>query len=344
MIAGFVLSVAVGLYGLVLILPLGVQVSWPPFGGSQTAVQGLYRPASPAPTAAGALGPIPNEPVFYALDAADRTRLVAIDWHGRAVGALRIPSTLDRGKRLASPDGRYIYVGGAFVDHSGRQAWELKADLGEPTWADDGVHLCGVSLAGELWTAAFGGRIDTLVTLPAVQAQRVAACSYARGLMVVVRTVDSSTTEVYLVSLTGAGVIAHHAYSAASVVVSPDARYLLVNEPADGPAVLRALTGDAMGDLGSPSGEAFIGGSQVLVLYREGRLDGLSLPSRQVIWSGPSAFALDVVASDGAGRLVLARPDPACPAGSACAGESFLEILHSDGSTRAVLGEYYPLQ
>jgi len=297
-----------------------------------------YPPASPAPK----LGPPPaGISLIWAIDAADPGRLLAYDWDGHEVGAL----TLDQNATafvIQSPDGAYLWTEDRFLDRTGREVGVLPAaDKGQPVWAEDSRHVCGVRDAAshsELWTASPGvAPRDVAAVGPGAGGQsgdRVVACSVSRDLAIVYRSAIMSVTDVWAVRLSTGQVVTHltNLVCVNGVAASPDARYLALNTSAGGacnanpgpPTAIRDVpTGGVLADLGtryvaaiSSSGIVMTGdGSQLELMSVRGKLlNTFSAPGQSYyVLQRPGGsdllLAFNAQRADGSDPMTIVRPD-----------------------------------
>jgi hypothetical protein len=216
-----------------LAVPVGAAVMWFVYRSGAPASVAILPTATPSPRPTAPLRTLapfsppavvePNSPppfaparvtpgvdlLWYSLPGdytvAD-TRLRAVDWTGRAAGAVRFlrTGTNPDDIPLPSPDGRLFLLRGDVVAPSGQTVAKLEtASASMVAWSDDSLHVCRLGFAGDppgrisLAIATIGDwrwtNLTTLATEPdGANFWRLTACSVSRNVLVVTEVADLS--------------------------------------------------------------------------------------------------------------------------------------------------------
>jgi len=224
--------------------------------GPRANVPGNHKATSArlsTPPPAVDYGPPPaGVPLVYVHDPGNPSWLIGYDWSGKPRGTVKLPADIAQdpsGVKMA-PDGSGFEVGGTykggtgiFLDRLGqRVATETgPIDLVGAMWADDNQHQCVITLSATyVWRLAtqVPGQASRPVAViahdPGIGESGIslAACSVHSDRAIVVRTVISWTSEIWVVRLSDGRLLSHHTYRAsllANVVASVDANYIAEN-------------------------------------------------------------------------------------------------------------------
>lgn len=320
--------------------------------------------AIPSPSTVGP----PGGDLIYIQDL-NAPRMLELDWSGKVRG-----SVAAQGLGLPSPDGsRFLRVTEHVTveDWRGRTLGPLDADLtsyGLSTWADDGLHICGISSppnsgpdtgTGSLWIAAAGekSRIVGPVGKPGSE-PAVAACSIKNNRAVVSggltahwppgATSYQITGEIQVVNLTTGAIEYAHQYPLGNlgaqrelgtrgdwvrVAVSPDGRLLAESGVFNGKTIIRDVpTGRELATLpGRVSGFSWDGSLVAASVSVNGSTESqlISWADQRVIWHGPGV-AQSAIAKPDSSDLLIGR--------SSVAGDwSDLVVVRADGTSTEVV-------
>jgi hypothetical protein len=183
--------------------------------------------------------------LFYLHDPNDPAWLIAYDWTGKQVGAVKPqhPFLTGAARVNQAPDGQEFQIvdgdpaTGLFLDRLG-QPLDSSGELVGSTramWADDSRHLCAMAhTAGSSWVleTEIPTYSEEFLTLPAVGQSRIGliACSWKNDRAILVRN-GPPLTETWVVKLTDGKILSHHTFTAftvANITASRDAAYVAI--------------------------------------------------------------------------------------------------------------------
>ncbi len=206
--------------------------------------------SSPKATPVVDYGPPPaGVSLLYVHDPNNPAWLIGYDWSGTPRGTVKLSPDLvqDPSALQMSPDGSGFEVGGTYKGGSGVFLDRLGRPIPQPApsveaagamWADDNQHQCLLTFDRSTFTWGLS------TELPGQAGQRVAviardrsigqtgislaACSFQSDRAILMRTVISSISEVWVLRLSDGKVISHHSFGAggANIVASSDAAYI----------------------------------------------------------------------------------------------------------------------
>jgi len=296
-------------------------------------------------------------------------RMLELDWSGKAVGWVAA-----QGFGGASQDGsRFLHAGDQLVveDWRGHVLGKLDLDpssYGLSVWADDGVHLCGITFPpnagpdsgqGRLWVGAPGetGRFVGPVGQAGSDAA-VMTCSLRNNRAIVASNLMPHwppgatryliTADIQVINLTSGAIEYQHQYPLGNlggqlevgprgdwvlVSASPDGRYLAESGVFNGTTIIRdASTGKQLSSLpGSVIGFSSDGSRVVANIGSGGSAEAqvLTWTDERVLWH-----------ASGIAQATQARPDSTdILIGMALAGgnASDLVVVRRDGSSSIVV-------
>jgi hypothetical protein len=331
---------------------------------------------SPKASPVGDYGPPPaGVPLLYVHDPNNVSWLIGYDWSGNPRGTLKLAPSVTQdplGVQMA-PDGSAFEVGGTykggtgtFLDRLGRPIPEAGAptDVAGAMWADDNKHQCLVTLNRQ--TFAWGLSTE----LPGQAGQRVAviardrsigqtgislaACSFQSDRAILMRTVISSISEVWVLRLSDGRVLSHHSFGAggANIVASRDAAYISmmpgtgadVAPGAFGASILRVSDWTAVGTARVSDVLGFSGDDSLLLADqpqadRHSLLAVVDWRSGSALWHDQGTTALAAFLAQPGGRdFAIALNDTA----GGVQNPATILIIHGDGSVTKFPGLYEP--
>jgi hypothetical protein len=320
-------------------------------------------------------GPPPaGVPLVYVHDPNHVGWLIGYDWSGNPRGTVKP----DQAASIRmSPDGQSFAVGLNAKGGSG----ELRDRLGHPipgsgalpgptlpVWADDNVHMCGMSfdtpaLTYSLSTVAAGEAVKSfVVTTPRQIGDQenfmLASCSFRNDRAIIFRGNSSGPTEVWVIRVSDGKLVSRNAYGAgllSSGVASRDTALIAEN------------SGQSMGQLGSTAPKTtirkvsdrsvvttldpsmgvlqFSSDSSLVLVTTTPWVGGtpvhiaiIELQSGATIWSynGPENFGSSVAQPGGRDFVLLFRPT------GSQGPQALVMIVHGDGTTTQLPGRLEP--
>ena len=222
------------------------------------ATRNAHRASVPATTPKASVAdygpPPPGVQLLYVHDPEHASWLIGYDWSGNPRATVK----LDPSKTTVqmAPDGKSFAVGygakggtGEILDRLGQPVEGSGAisSYSQPAWADDNVHICGVSYVAQqsewaLVTVAPGEAVKSVPT--AIDPQGtivrsgiigvgVAGCSIRANQAVITRTPMTSISDLWVVRISDGAILTHYPYPnpqlLANVVVSRDAALIAEN-------------------------------------------------------------------------------------------------------------------
>ena len=348
--------------------------------------------ATPNASPVADYGPPPaGVPLLYVNDPSHKSWLIGFDWTGMPRGTVKLGPAVDGGQYVGmAPDGQTFQVSptakggsGVFLDRLGQLVPALGStgNYSGGVWADDNRHFCSVSFDQQTyeWTLVtqLPGEGQKQVAVIARDTEigqngiSVAACSYQNDQAILVRTVISSPSELWVMKLSNGAILSHRALpglSATNIVASGDSTLMAVNstiQPTSQPtAIVRVSDGTSVATLDATMSVLAFSGDDSLVLVTTGgwinnqptHLALVNLRSGQILWryNGTESLESFVAQPGGTGFAVAlkahnsqAAPTP-CPSGSGTATCTFspndplrdVVIVHGDGISTAIPGRY----
>ena len=363
------LAAAIAAVVVILILALPRPAPPPPTPGASTAPV-VSPPATPSPTPGSgihstisAAGPLA---VYWTSSAADGSvTLTALTYSGAPAGELVLPPS-NTGFDIA-PNGTRVLNGDQIIAASGTVLGTVSGQFPQPPiWADDSVHLCGVSepvgdaTTGTLVELDDNGHAHTVATLGplaiATGGWQVLACSPSADRVVVAQE-NSQAATVLVLQLSSGRVIAQHSTGDSSwgvAIASHDGGTVAVDDPA-GVTIRNSITWAVLGRVvrwGSQAGSPLIStavnfswdGSRIIL--DGGGAGGGFHPEWMVDW----ATDRTLLTNTGAGRQAIAVPgfDNAIPLttgtgfilppGDVSADPGAAYLLEANGSSQEARG------
>jgi hypothetical protein len=329
-------------------------------------------------------------PLLYLHDPTNPLWLIGYDWSGKPRGTVKLPADLgqDPSTVTMTPDGSGFEVGGTYKGGTGvfldALGQPIISETGTPDlvgamWADDIMHQCVLTFSSTyVWR--LGTQLPGHALSPVAVIARdkgvgqsgisLAACSFRSDRAILMRTVISSISEVWVLRLSDGKVLSHHSFGigGANVVASSDAAYISVmpGTGADvapgafrGTSIVRVSDWTVVATLNSSAQVlSFSGdGSEVLVSsltpndafpYHFAILDWRTGHSS---WTYDDAIPFYAFTAQPGGRafaLALANPPilrPPCLVPSSCPPFDpvrAIVIVNPDGTTTAIPGGYIP--
>lgn len=324
-------------------------------------------------------GPPPaGVPLLYVHDPSHPTWLIGYDWTGKPRGTVKLDPAL-AGVGMA-PDGQSFAVGfgakggtGEILDRLGQPVQGVGGAIpgsALPIWADDNLHICGVS-----FDQTFAWTFITLTPGEAVKAVAViahdhnigqtgiqlASCSFRNDQAILVRTATVSPSDVWVVQISTGKILSHNTYSnsgdLANVVGSGDAVLIAENSsksngvlqgPTAPSTIIRRVSDRSVVATLDPSmGVLAFSSDDSLVLVTTTpwvgglptQLAVIDLRSGQALWhyNGPDMFGSSV-AQPGGRDFALVLKDPLTD--KQTYGD--LVIVHADGTATDFPRRYEP--
>lgn len=348
-------------------------------------------PAHKQPGPTGDYGPPPaGVPLIYVDDPVNHPWLIGYDWTGKPRATVKFTpqSIAGLGQVLQSPDGQTFTAG---VSAKGGN-WQFFDRLGQPlpsrplpnayspVWSADSKHICAMTFDDQafdyiLWTVVPGGaphRVGVVAHDPNIGQSSVSVVGCTEDRAILVRTTVSWASELWVVSLSDARVLAHHNYldgKIANIVASPDGQFVAENPwdvaaPAarlvQGSAVIRrvkdwtpvanlgvtgvrAFSADGSRVLTTPSLLLEVGGGAAIVDWSSAGVtpvaSGERTPRGSVVWTGHGHMSLDrFFAEPGGQSFALAFIDPA----QRVSPPDTVVVVSADGSAVQLPGRYAP--
>jgi hypothetical protein len=280
---------AAAVVAIILALPRQRPPSQTPIGTTAPVVS---APATPSPTptsgiqsTVSAVAPLVLYPTGTSADGF--VTFAVRRYSGQSAGVLVVPYNGGNGYEVA-PNGAYVLDGDEIIAVDGKVLGTIAGNFGQlPIWADDSMHLCGVSASGgaeatgTLLEFDETGQARTVATFGplerATSAWQVLACSPAANRAVVVQENGTAAT-IIVVQLSTGRVIAQHSAGDASwgsPAASHDGGIVALNEPS-GITIRNSMTWAVLGSVvrwGSQADAPLIGaavkfswdGSRVIV-------------------------------------------------------------------------------
>jgi hypothetical protein len=171
--------------------------------------------------------------LFYLHDPNDPAWLIAYDWTGKQMGAIKPEHPFLKGAARVdqAPDGQEFQivggdpVTGLFLDRLGQPLNTSSGELAGSTravWADDSRHLCAMALnpPSNSWVleTELPYYSEEYLNLPAVGQSRIGliACSWKNDRAILVRN-GPPLTEIWVVTLTDGKILSHHTFAPGTV-------------------------------------------------------------------------------------------------------------------------------
>jgi hypothetical protein len=324
-------------------------------------------------------GPPPaGVPLLYVRDPNHSSWLIGYDWSGQPRGTVKLdPTVVGVGM---SPDGQAFSVGagakggsGQLVDRLGQPIASSGAIPGKagPIWADDNLHMCGVSLDLQSldWTFMTllpgqavkpGPVIAHEPTSGGQTGIRLASCSFRNDQAVLVRQTIAWPAELWVVRISDGTILSHYTYSGgnllAGVVGSRDAVLIADNsshatgqQGVTSPSTLvRRVSDRSVVATLDPSMSvlAFSGDDSAVLVTTSPWIGGqpihlatVDLRNNQVLWryDGPETLGSFLAEPDGTGFAVALKVLPLHVPDDPL---SDVLIVHGDGTTAQIPGRY----
>ena len=316
---------------------------------TQPTAEPAVSPSAPAVTD---YGPPPlGVPLFYYVDPAMRSWMVAVDWSGKPRGTVKLGQPVEDssgfggGLLTVAPDGSRIIAGGQVLDPRGTVVSGIATDAKQSyLWADDSRHLCymtpssspgATGLPQTLMTFVPGGPARATARVGVAYNQASAnplACSITSDRALVEQAYNGMASESWLVKLSTGTVLHHQAYasyttgSSVGLVSTRDGAFIAANttvfnttpggSASAGPSVIRSgLTGSLLATM--PAGFQVYGFSSDgnLAVLQGGQAAGSATPKVEVMnWrTGRVVWNLDATRApdSGGSRLDLVEVQPA---------------------------------
>jgi len=247
---------------------------------TQPTAEPTASPTAPAVIDYGP--PALGVPLFYYVDPAMRSWMVAVDWSGKPRGTLKLSQPIEDsggfGGALLSvaPDGSRIIAGSQLLDPRGTTVSSIATDAKQSyLWADDSRHLCfmtpntspdATGLPQTLMTFLPGGPARAAARVGTAYNQSGAgpdACSISSDRALVEQAYNGMASESWLVKLSTGAILHHQTYpgdpakSSVSLVSTHDGGVIASNTTifgatpgsiaSAGPSVVRSgLTGSLL--------------------------------------------------------------------------------------------------
>ncbi|MHB8612034.1 MAG: hypothetical protein ACYDAL_06345 [Candidatus Dormibacteraceae bacterium] len=257
----------------------------------RAAVPGATPNASPLAD----YGPPPaGVPLLFLKDPNHPSWLIGFDWTGKPRGTVKLDPAI--GSVGMAPDGQSFSVGvgakggtGELLDRLGQPVAGSGSIPGKagPIWADDNLHMCGVSLDDQtfewsLITVLPGQPVKPVAVLARDQGVgqsgiRLASCSFHNDRAVAVRTTIAWPAESWVVRLSDGKVLSHATYERvlSNIIGSADGALVAENSTkstgdpaAGGPKLIirRVADGSVVASLDPTLGVLAFSGDDSLVL------------------------------------------------------------------------------
>jgi hypothetical protein len=313
--------------------------------------------------------------LLYLVDPKHSSWLIGYDWTGKPRGTVKLdPSLTAVGM---APDGQSFSVGvgakggtGQLLDRLGQPVALSGAIPGKagPMWADDNLHMCGVSLDDQtfdwtLITVLPGQPVKPVAVLARDQGVgqsgiRLASCSFLNDRAIAVRSTIAWPAESWVVRLSDGKVLSHETYERvlSNIIGSADGKLVAesstksTGDPAAGAPnlIIRRVTdGTVVASLDPTWGVLAFSGDDSLVLVTTAPWIGgqpihlavVDVKSGSVVWryDGPRELGSYLAQPGGTDFAIALRVVPVAPSGPEDFARNVL-IVAGDGTTTPIPG------
>jgi hypothetical protein len=312
-------------------------------------------------------------PLLYLHDPSNTSWLIGYDWSGKPRGTVKLPADLgqDPSAVKMKPDGSGFEVGGTYKGGTGvfldALGQPIISEIGTPDrvgamWADDMMHQCVLTFSSTyVWRLGTQLPGHTLSPVAVIARDKdvgqsgisLAACSFQSDRAILMRTVISSMSEVWVLRLSDGKVLAHHAFGigGANIVASSDAAYVSVmpGTGADvapgavGASIMRVSDWTVVGTVRVANVWGFSGDDSLLLADQlqapQSRLEVVDWRSGAALWHDQGTTALATFLAKPAGRdFAVALTDLS----GGTPDQATILIIHGDGSVAKFPRRYQP--